>query len=241
MAKEIVKTETTAVANMTLANLGIEAEDIVMPKLLLLHDMSKLVKDQKKGSAGDLINSLSADKLGDTKTPVEVVVLSKKAFKTWTTKTKKGGKFVSITPHVLGVDKPREERLDGVDVLNYLTYNFYVLPTSVGDNFSFPFLVSYMSTAVRAGKILNSFLVELQGNGKPQYSRSMLIGCEATPNDAGQIYHRLTASLGKAQAQVSKNVKIWEAMVNKAPTDIKVHDTSDVESDEVVDEKNPQY
>lgn len=51
------------------------ASDIIIPKLLLMQGLSELV-NARKAQQGDMVKSTTAEKLGDDKTPVEVIPLT---------------------------------------------------------------------------------------------------------------------------------------------------------------------
>lgn len=209
-----------------------DASDIKLPLVLLMQNTSKWVNDDT-ARPGDIINSLSGEKLGDKTTPVEFIPLKFEKF--WTVLTKEGGKFIkrmafleNPVNNLEGITKDR----DGNDVPAkfQLTYSYYVLVTkNAGEEMGLPGVLSFKSTSLSAGKTLNALLTEYQVKGAPDLSRTFTLGCSKTENDSG-VFHIWT--IGKGQAASGEQIntaKRWKQMILATPT-IKVDDGVEAET-----------
>jgi len=130
---------------------GMNSSDIVIPKIACAQAMSKSVID---GDArfGDFMDSMTMEKLGDLKNPVNFIPFFMK--KLWIVSKKDGGdwKFLK-TEEVTLMNGGRSyfEVEDGVEYKNELVYNFYVLRE--GD-FTLPYIISFKGSSKKAGLLL---------------------------------------------------------------------------------------
>ena len=72
---DIVKSETNVPALATEQKTQVLKSDIVIPKVLLMQGLSDLVAE-RKALQGDIVRSVTAEKLGDDKNPVEFIPLT---------------------------------------------------------------------------------------------------------------------------------------------------------------------
>src|SRR4051794_30344857 len=76
-----LKKPTAVAAPMSLEGMeGIDASDILIPKLLLMQGLSELVAEGKF-QMGDIVNSVTQAKLGDKTKSIEFIPIA--TFKTW--------------------------------------------------------------------------------------------------------------------------------------------------------------
>lgn len=241
MKKELAiqtnQAEVPTVTNQTLGDMDFDIRDIMLPRILLLQGTSALVHEGTAVS-GEIINSLTGEKLGNKSKPVELIPIS--FFKTWTILEKDSGKFVNIVPFT-GVELPKEERLDdGRIVKNYKTFNFYVLlAEETKHGIPFPAQISFKSKSLPAGKSLNSHFTLTKMNGKRPYDKSVYLGASLQENENGKFYV-YTITPGKISIpEAVKMAKQWEPLVTLGG--LKVHETDHVESEVEVEKGTPQY
>lgn len=130
----------------------LEAKDIRIPRLLLMQSTSELV-GQRKAVAGDIVNSITGEKIGDEASPLEVIPLH--TYKTWVVNEKVNGKYEykRIDPYTPGVERAREEKIGDVEVQNVESINVLVMLAK--DQLSLeamPYLISFRMTSLNAGR-----------------------------------------------------------------------------------------
>ena len=173
-------------------NEGVDSSDIMLPKILLMQGLSEAVNEDR-ASMGDIVNSLTYEKLGDKNTSVEVIPIS--TFKTWVVSTKepKGSKFEYdsvLQMDASNVNLPMDETLsDGTEVRRDRTLNFYVLLSSElpqGD--AFPYVVSFRRTSYPAGKkFINHFTKMSMLKASPA-AKTLKLSCRIEKNDLGNYF-----------------------------------------------------
>jgi ribosomal protein S6 len=191
--KEVAKKQTAQVsvfAQTTQDTVDFDPSDILIPKLLLMQGPSQLVAEGK-ASQGDMINSVTGEKLGDKTKGVTIIPLTH--FKTMTVMRDKGGMYVfdHIEPWTVAhASKSFEEETNGAKYKNYPTLNFYVmLEKDLKENKSaMPVLVSFKSTSLKAGKkLINHFAMAGEIGQKP-CSGMLTLTCTVKKGDKGP-YH----------------------------------------------------
>jgi hypothetical protein len=85
---------------------GILSSDVIIPRLFLMQKTSEFV-EEGRANAGDLVKSLGVEKLGDLKTPIEVIPLASPV-SSWTVQKREVGKqrwdFARSEPRHAGND-----------------------------------------------------------------------------------------------------------------------------------------
>jgi hypothetical protein len=180
--KEVAITQQAAVP-MTQENvmqeLGVDIKDLVIPKILLMQGTSEMVGD---GAAvlGDVINSLTSEKLGGFASKVEIIPL--KAYKTWTIYdvSSKNPQYLRTEPlneHNAGL--PWDDTENGKAIRRDNTLNYFVLlRKEAASGEAFPCVLSLKRTSYQAGKTLATHLVKMRMFGKMPYSRSFMLGVD---------------------------------------------------------------
>jgi hypothetical protein len=204
-------------------------EDVVLPRLLLMQGMSGIVGD---GNAvmGDIVSSLTGEKLGDKNSPVGILPLT--MFKTCVTILKEGGNFVESRPmgnfeklaQLEGVYQGVREKFKGQAVRYYQQLNFYVLTAkSIEDGMVLPALIGFRSTSLNAGKKLNShFLWAAMNRAKP-FSKVLSLSCSLQKNADGKPYY--TFDIGKSVSATAAQIEqgeVWASMLASNASTIKV-------------------
>lgn len=168
---------------------AVEAKDIRIPRALLMQAMSVLV-GERKASPGDVVNSITAEKLADEKTPLKVVPIV--THKTWTVQEKVNGKFEfkrtePYTP--TNSNRPREEVLNGVETQNVETINLLcMLAEDLEKADALPIMISFRMTSYAAGKDLLTLKTNCQRINKPFPFYTVTLSPEYVKNDKGQYF-----------------------------------------------------
>jgi hypothetical protein len=212
------------------------ADDIIIPKLLLMHGQSTLVLEGKK-SQGELIRSTDQVTLGGRDKTVTIIPF--KMFKTWRVSEYVGAKaeWRRDEPYdTTNMDLPWEfEETNKTGQVAKMrrdkAYNFYAMIasdiTEAGET-PFPLKVQFLRTSSRAGKLLADHFSKCKMYNKPPALQTFDIGTEFVNGDK-QKYFIFTAKPGKAttmeQLKVCKN---WYDLITKSAASIKDHEAEDV-------------
>lgn len=235
--KEVVKKQTAAVSVFAAEPkeaVEFDPSDILIPKLLLMQGPSQLVAEGK-AAQGDMINSVTGQKLGDKTQTINVVPLTH--FKTMTVMRDKGGMYVfdHAEPWTVShTSKPWEETVNGAKYRNYPTLNFYVmLETDLKENKSaMPLLLSFKSTSIKAGKkMVNHFAMASEIGQKP-CSGILTLSCVVKKGEKGP-YHAFDIVFNKnTPAEYGPALLKWERILktNKVKVDAS-HEETDATPD----------
>lgn len=238
-----VEAEETALTTEVPPQFTFDPADVTLPKILLAQKTSAAV-DEGKAAVGDIVNSLSGEKLGDSKNSFEVIPLT--MTKVWTQLNKDGNKFIRTIPFTadnkdLPWDGDVEDR-DGNTVpgVNQITYQFMVLITKgLEEGEILPAQVSFKSKSAKAGKDLNSLILQLQAMGKPSYMRSVKLGCSVQKNEKG-TFHVFSVTKGNPTTpEQQKWAKLWTDTLKK--TNVKVDSGAEDLEVEPIDDSGAQY
>jgi hypothetical protein len=210
---------------------NILTQDIRLPKILLMQQMSDFV-GEKKAQAGDLVESFEVRKLGDDKSPVQVIPFY--FTNTWTVKQKEGNKFVFLRSEPReGTDIQREfeqETSEGT-IRNYRTLNVFCLLK--GGNSTVPFLISFTSTSFSsaAQPFLNKAQL-LRAEGKAPAHILYNIGSKYVDDkDSGNKYYVFTCEAAKdkdgkdilnTNEEVTAAYQAYQSMTNQLKQGAKI-------------------
>ena len=187
--KEVAVNEeiSTAMAEVNdLASWGddtqVESKDIILPRLYMMQALSQLVSDDK-AKVGDLVNSVTEEKLGDYETPVKFVPF--KVEKLWFNYLATGDKpeFESIEPvTAANINRPNETTVDGVKRTHQYALRAYTLV----EGEQLPLVITFKSTSLRAGKqLMTEMFVKNKMAGKNPAARYMELISKKEKNDKG--------------------------------------------------------
>jgi hypothetical protein len=216
MTSAVAKQETQLPAVESPQSLGINVQDLVIPRLLLMQNTSEYV-GEGKAKLGDIINSQTLEVIGGFDKPVGIVPL--KFFKTIriydvSGKTPKFLKLEDWTPE--GEKLPWEGKdlnRDGkqVPVRRFLTFNFYALLTGdLAAKEAFPVVISFRSTSLQAGKTLATQIFKMAAMGRQPYAQSVKLGVARKKADTNTwaVFEVLS---GKDQSAVLQAEQVTEA------------------------------
>jgi len=239
----------------------VTADDVVIPKLLLMHGQSELVLDGTC-NIGDIIKSTDHTKLGDRNDPVAVIPFM--MYKTWVTNELVGKKYEwrgeePLTPAnssdaweyymYKGAEYPidtddKEVRKGGVAWRRDRAYNFYALLVSELESGKtrLPIRLQFKRTSWKAGKQIASFFSECSMDKVPPAIKQWNISSEVIKGEEN-TYQIFTVKMG-ANSKVDQihRCKDWYLEINK--TDSKyVNDNTDEEAVtvETTDDSEAQY
>jgi hypothetical protein len=174
---------------------GISAQDIIIPRVLLLQPMSDAVTNGE-GAFGDFRESLSNEKIGDFKEGFEVIPFAMK--KVWVEydvtagddfKNKKFHRVVDINPANENLPYKDEEKKDGkmLKISRDRCMNFYVLlPKDIEMGGAIPHILTARRSSLQAGKKLaTQMFVKNISAGKTPASVICKVTATKETNDAG--------------------------------------------------------
>lgn len=186
---------------------AVTSEDVIIPKLLLMHGQSELVMD-KKATQGDLVKSTSQVVLGTEGTPVKVIPFT--MYKTWVTSELVGKKYEwrgeePLTP--ANSDKPwdyimykdaeytadtddKDAKKNGSVWRRDRAYNFYCLLVSELEEgkTTLPVRLQFKRTSHKAGKQIASFFSECKMEKRPPAVMQWEIGSELIKGEENNYY-----------------------------------------------------
>lgn len=168
----------------------VTAEDVIIPKLLLMHGQSELVMDGKK-IQGDIIRSTDHKTLGGKETKVKVIPFM--MYKTWVESELVGNKYewrreVPLTPD--NSDQDWEFTENGASWRRDWTYNFYALLVNDLEEGTarLPIRLQFKRTSRKAGKQIASFFSECKMDNKPPAIRNWEIYSELIKGEENNYY-----------------------------------------------------
>lgn len=165
MSKEVKKNESKELANpIDLNEWGgspISSQDIILPRILMMQPMSDKVTEGE-AAFGEFRESLNNEKLGDFKTPIEVVpFLLQKAFVEYNNEDPTDKKFIRIVPITPTNDnlpyEDTEKTAEGktIKITRDRCMNFFVLlPKDIDAGTAIPHILSFRRSSIKAGKKL---------------------------------------------------------------------------------------
>lgn len=168
---------------------GVDRGDVLIPKLLLQQALSKYVVDGK-AKAGDMVDSLTGNVLGDKNKAVEVVPIL--MTKTWRIMELEGNKYEyrRIEPvDSKNADSALEWEESGKKFRRDKCLNFFVLlADQAGEPDAFPYAVTFARTSLTAGKQLATHFAKSQMLKQPPAAKSLKLTCTLVKNDLGSFY-----------------------------------------------------
>lgn len=191
--------------------------DLIISKVLLLQDMSDLVK-ARKAYAGQIVKSPSGEILGGIQNPgepaipVEIVPLT--MTNSWTIMAAVGNKYLGSVPRTaendslpwqfVNEDGVECKRLKTIDLIALLSADIEKsssganvdedgIPLNLDDAVLLPVAISFKSTSMLAGKFVATFFAKVEAATKQNpmvrpYHYTMNLSCYQESNDDGSFY-----------------------------------------------------
>lgn len=185
---------------------NIEAQDILIPKVLLMQGLSEYV-EEGKAQSGDQVLSTSGAVVAGKGNPLEVICIS--TFKTMEFKEKVGNKFEfkrSEPKSAANAGTPREFEQDGALWQCNEVINFYgLLPSQIAaeaaelekakkgempdpDCMALPVVLSFRRTSYTAGKAITTHFSKARQFGVPPAVKVFQVVSKQVKNDQGSFY-----------------------------------------------------
>lgn len=203
------------------------AEDIIIPKLLLMHGQSKLVLGGEN-AVGELVRSKDGEVLAKRNTTVRMIPF--KLFKSWRVSEKVGDKyeFRRNEPYKLGErnELPWEFEEEGKKMRRDFTYNFYAI--QAGAETSFPLHLQFTRTSKKAGQVLADHFAISGMFNRPPAVQSFEIGSEFVQgNDNSYFIFTAKPSVATTKEELAA-CRQWYDMINASGSKIKEDLTSEI-------------
>ena len=228
------------------ADQTVTSNDVIIPKILPQQYMSQAVID-RESEYGEFRDTMFLEKFGDIENPFEFIpfYMSKKWIIFDMVPTKGGGNKREFREIVLIDDDPRSSgynddlSLSGKDSEGYpierdRCMDFYVLiPSQVESGESFPYILSFRRTSLKAGKKLASqMFLRNKRASKPPAATVCTLHATSTSNDEGTyIVQDVRPSRPSTEEELNE-AYYWLQTVKQGQTK---EDTSEFENKE--DEK----
>jgi len=181
-------------------SLGITANDIIIPKILLMQAISQAVKDRKV-FAGDLLHSINEVKMD---TPLEFIVVN--YFKEIL--QYEDDKYIRKEPwtHDKEVHLVREETVKGIKINRTVSHNYGVILTKdIEEMTPFPMVISFKKTGVKAGKKLGTSLLMLEEFGAKPQDKTFKLVVKEEAGDRG-TYFVFDIEQGRKTTEIEKKI-----------------------------------
>jgi len=205
--------------------------DILIPKILLMQGQSVMVLDGD-ASFGDFRNSVTKEKLGDSKTPVKILPFF--MFKNWTVSKKDGERWVfhGIEEYDAKVNHQWTEERDGEWYKYEESINFYCL---MKDS-ALPIVVNFKSTSKRAGQNIYTQMYVINKSMKKLPFSNWFDLKSVKESKNGNTFAKSAVSIGEAATDDEvESCKTWFNVVKQNTENFSVDnrdhstpDTSDV-------------
>lgn len=223
---EIVTAQTTAIveapAPIPQSTLGITANDIIVPKILLMQAISEMVK-QRKAFAGEFVHSIDEIKMDS---PLEFIVVGyfKEILQYENNKYVKKDSWT----HQKEMSMIREETISGVKINKTISHNYSVVLTKdIAEMMPFPMVISFKKTSVKAGKKLGTSLLMLEEFGKaPQVKTFNLVAKEESGDNGSYFVYDVQPGRNSTDIEIAAS-KRW---ADRMKTSVVVVDEKDEEA-----------
>ena len=227
MAKNIIKKENATPVEyqegVAWGSEQIDAEDIILPKLMLMQALSEFV-DEGNAVAGQWIDSLEQDMIADVGKEFSLIIFGfDKAIEVYV-----NDKYDRTEAFSSNYEREERDMQDNI-VQRRVRQHFYGLrPEDIAKGEAFPYVLNLRSTAVAEGKKLTTAFKKLEAFGKPCAARHIVVGTKKSKNDKGSWYTP-TFKLSKTDStteEMNTAYKWYQALMAKK---LKV-DESDLET-----------
>jgi len=219
------------------------ASEILIPRLLLMQGLSEFVSSGDARS-GDFIKSLTKEKVGDAKTPVQFIPLTYTT--NWALSEQVGNKFEYRMNEPLtaaNVNLPFEYDVNGVKWRRAKTVNLYaLLPSDIvkekeameealktgglpdPDTALMPVLITFRITSYKAGqKVLTHFARCAKFNVRG-YVSTLSLTCTQEKNDKGTFYVMDVSQSGSTEKSFLPTCEEWYKTLTGGAANIQVDD-----------------
>lgn len=248
-----MKKESAALAiptqNLAWGSEGVDATDVVIPKLLLMQGQSEFVATGK-AKLGDIVRSTTGEVLGSAAKGVEIIPLL--SFKTWVNLEKVGNRFEYRGTEPITADNINSQlewMQDGKEWRRDRCLNFYVLlPADIQREVSalkklestgafpdpkdalLPCVLSFRRTSYGAGKTLSTHFIQAAHFNRPPAVSRFSLSSKMEKNDQGTFYIFEVNNVGMTATEDLEVCKRWYETITQTKVNVKVDD-SDLKKD----------
>lgn len=245
--KEVTKKQTAALAipeDMQGA-WGAEestSEDIIIPKILLMHGQSELVLKGDR-QQGELIRSTDHEVLAKKNESIRVIPFY--MTKTWRISELVGKQYEwrgeeAWTPE--NTDAEWEYTQDGKQMRRDKCYNFYcVLQKDTANGFAMPLRLQFTRTSRKAGNLIADFFAQCKATKTPPATIAWDISSEFINGDKNKYFIFTAKQSAKTTVEEMTVCKQWWDIVTKQKARIKDHDVSDGEATAATTENEERF
>jgi len=211
----------------------VSAQDITLPKMLLMQGLSKLVSSGE-ARMGEIRDSLTRDLLGGqcgkemkpvSFIPVHLTML-------WTVFEKRAGKDVWVGTEPMTAhnhDLPINEVKNGIEIRRDRTMNVIALrPEDIKAGEAFPYVISFRRYSFPAGKDLAAYGTKLKMTKKPLAYFTFQLESEKQENEKGVFFKYILKKERVSTPEEISEAKNWFDIVSKVKVKV---DDSDLESE----------
>lgn len=251
MSKDLVQKKDSLPANSSGNASSALGSDAVIPKILLMQGLSELVAN-RKAQQGDMVRSTTAEKLGDDKTPVEVIPLTIQNL--WMNQEKIGNKyeFRGYEPRTVNNEAdPWEYTKNGTEWKRTKVLNlFALLPADIdaqaaeidrfhetgeipdADKALLPVVIPFRNTSFAAGRTVSTLFLKADslsrqvGKDVPVYGKTLLLKCYQDKNDKGTYFvFEVDAAGKKTDPKYMETASTWYNTLRAAGMDVRVDES----------------
>lgn len=240
---KLAKKETAALSTEVLESWGtdnIDAQDILIPRVLLMQGLSQHVADDK-AQMGDIVLSTTGEKVGGKDKPMQFIPICHS--KAWVLSEKVGQKYEFRGTEAItaaNADLPLEFQAQGTMWRRDRCLNFYViLPAHVEreklaiekaakgelpdpNDALLPCVLSFRRTSYGTGKELVTHFSKCAHFKLPPAVSTFNLTSEKQSNDQGTFYIFKISSAGKSDPHHIQTAKQWYDIITKSK--VKVHE-----------------
>lgn len=218
-------------------------EDILVPKLLLMHGQSKLVQRGEK-NIGDLVRSTTGETLASRKE--KVLVIPFQMWKSWRVSEMVGDKngvqaqWRREEPWTAkNTDDAWEFTEDGKDMRRDRSYNFYgLLIKDLESGEAFPIRLSFVRTSKKAGNTIADFFAKCKATKTPPATQVWEVGSDLIEGKDNS-YLTFTAKIArKTEMGELRQARFWYDQLSAKKDHVK-HDEDNDDLGTVSAKANP--
>ena len=251
-SKELVPSNTGAFAvsdnvkfdqSLPGASANIDNADIDMSKILLMADMSELVKKQKIATPGEFRDKTTGELIGDEAGFDCFVIGSVKLWQIFgPEKDKKGQLVYNETIDFIGNEdleySQRDDRDNEVLHRDVVLRFFVILLDELANGMAFPLAIDFKRTSRQAGKDLSKYFFKMRQKGIPSYGMVFHVSSEEQTSSDGFEYWVKKVNLGRAITQKElTDVQEFSRGVVKAQAENRLNVNDDDEKSETIEVK----
>lgn len=224
MSTEMQSSNSTAMTTGDSFGEGLSQDDLMIPKLHLVQDMSKYYKDAGL-KVGEIVNSLTMEPVAAPGTALEIIPLKLAQF--WGEVPVKRGTGIRarrypITPDNVNATWGAFVDEEGLQRRRRKEHDWLCLLPS--DPEGLPVSITFRDTSFTAAKKLNTFALLSKKLGKPAFHTSYDLFSKETTNDQGTFF---VFTIGKKRAATESEIeaaKIWMGSLGGVSVDSKEED-----------------